>query len=292
MAKLNRFRKPATAKTAGPPKRQASPSTVEELDEDDSAVAPTSDMPSDDMLSFGEDADQRIKNYQESAGRPRTLEFFITKKEVSAGGGKASARVHLAFNYADKKYKVSAPFVTIKTAGGFDTFPSPGEDCAIAQAGVNPSVKPIYILVDHRSYVDKEGNQRSDLVKKWIPAAGIASLMEDAIENLCENLGEDRSNIDLRNYELSITKSGTGRQTSWSLAFIVKKKAMTSDHVERIGKFFGNEEGEYPDYAQYVAFLKKMLQPDPRYMISKGGKYVKPASVDDSKESRGELPFN
>jgi hypothetical protein len=134
----------------------------------------------------------------------------------------------------------------------------------------------VYFLVDHRTYVNAKGEKRSDSMKRWIPAPALAGLMNNAIQTLCENLRKDRDQIDLTEYKLKISKTGTGRGSAWALSFNINRSPVSADVKERVGKFFGDEHGRLPTLSRYRDFIQRMFQPDPRYMISKGGSYTKP----------------
>jgi len=250
------------------------------------AAAPTAAKPpaaaaeAVSYLSFGDEASKRVTEYQQHASRPRAREFFITTKEVTAGGGQATMRVHFAVNYADKRFHIAVPRVTIPgaTPGTYDSFTCPGPDCAIAATGIMPSIRPVYILVDHRTYATKEGKPGGDDVKLWIPQPSILGLVDTCINDLCETLGIDRTALDLTRYEGKITKVGVGRRSAWSVSIIAKEKPLSKESLDRINKFFGAE-GRQFTFADYRKQMQSLLAPDPRYMISKGGSYAGKAPV-------------
>jgi hypothetical protein len=243
-------------------------------------------------MSFGDDAGKRVTEYQQHASRPRTREFFITTKEVTAGNGQATIRVHFAVNYADKRFHIAVPRVTIPSvnAGQFDSYTSPGADCAIAAAGITPSIRPVYVLVDHRQYTTKEGKPGADDVKLWIPQPSILGMVDNAINDLAEVIGCDRSKLNLIKYEAKITKIGTGRRSAWNVSFVPKEKFMAPDTLDKINKFFGAE-GRAFTYDDYRKRMTAILAPDPKYMISKGGSYVKKAAPVASGDGGDEPPY-
>lgn len=262
-----------------------------------SAAPPAADDPpelagAESYMSFGDDAGKRVTEYQQHASRPRTREFFITTKEVTAGNGQATIRVHFAVNYADKRFHIAVPRVTIPSvhAGQFDSFTSPGADCAIAAAGITPSIRPVYVLVDHRQYVTKEGKPGADDVKLWIPQPSILGLVDNAINDLAEVVGCERSKLNLLKYEAKITKVGTGRRSAWNVSIVPKEKSMAPDTLDKINKFFGAE-GRAFTYDDYRKRMTAILAPDPKYMISKGGTYVKKATGPTPMPEDGEPPY-
>jgi hypothetical protein len=190
------------------------------------------------------------------------------------------------------EYKVAVPRVTIPAGQGrFDSFTSPGADCAIAAAGVGVAICPVFVLVDHRQFSKKDGSKHTDSVKLWIPRPGISGLMKTAIETLCEDLECDADEVDLRNYELRITKTGTGRGSNWALNFFSRnEKPWQAAWNDPLMKFMGID--HLPTTADYRAFMAKILAPNPKYMISRGGVYHKPVSNDSqSADASDDVPY-
>lgn len=251
------------------PRRQppAPPSKIMQPSEEETASSDVDDSTPDYLLS-GDDAKKRV---QDSAQPKNFLrEFFITANEVKAGNGQAEVRVHLCANYADKKYQVAVPRCTIKDGKLFRSYTSVQGDCALAAAGVAVSVRPVFVVMDHRQFTRKDNSTGKDDIKFWIPQPSHLGLMTTAIKNLAESLGEEPENINVMDYVLKITKVGEGRRSTWAFNFIAKKMPLNPVQKAAVDKFF--EKG-------YRQTLSKYLAPDPKYMISKGGSYVKPTEA-------------
>jgi hypothetical protein len=256
-------RRPTPASAKPPPARVPTEDELQEAEED---------VP--DYLMTGGKAETAVKESAQARGSAG-FEFFITTKEMDAakkrGENGVTVRVHFIRNYADTEEKVSVPRCTIKENGRFASYTSPGNDCALAAAGVNVSIRPVYLLVDHRSYKRQDGSVSKDQVKFWIPSPPLMAIMDAAIANLCENTGEDPKTIDIRKYEAKITKIGEGRNTAWSIDFVVRPTGLSQEAIENVKKFYGD--------LSYRQKLGKLLAPNPRYMLSRGGSYVKPSNV-------------
>lgn len=277
------------------PKRKATPPTrpqhKPEPVEDDLPDADSYTEEASDWMTTGKDADKRINDYQKQVNRPRAREFFITQKEVAAANGRASVRVHFAVNYANPIYRIAVPRITIKEGQNFNSYTSPPGDCALAAGGLRPSVRPVYLLIDHRTYSKQDGSKGGDDVRLWIPMPSVQGLVDQAIEDLCETIGEERADIDLTQYEAKITKAGTGRRSTWAISFVGKARPLPSDIQEKIGRFFKNEDGSLPSHAQYVKHMREVLAPDPRFLLSKGAKpYVQQVTPSNAGAADEEEP--
>jgi len=263
----------------------------------------------DDWLSTGADVDKAVKEAKASS-RPRVNEFFFVKGEQEGvvdqhtgrkkAEGSASAYVHFAVNYADEAYKTVIPRITIKENGRYNSYTSPGPDCAIRQAtGQNPSLRPVYLLVDHRSYTSQEGKTYVDTVKTWIPAASVMDLVDLAIDNLADALSMDRDDLDITQYKAKVTKSGYKRKSVWSISFVPKEEEYSDEAWERVGMFFlGKDEFDAdPDLDEitpdmHAQKVRKLLAPDPRYMLSKGGSYTVPNAPNNPNAGKDDtLPY-
>ena len=256
------------------PLRTPAPSKEYEEEEELTSESDASDVDDSEegeasFLSYGKDAAKRVTDYQKHASRPRAREFFITKKEIEAANGNCTVRVHFVVDYSKKEWQVAAPFVTLKVGQHYDQFVCAGADCALVAGGKHEVVKPVYYVVDHRSYETKDGKKGSDDIKQWTPPAAVKGLIENAIAELAEDEELSIENIDLRNYEARITKSGTGRGSSWGVSFARKSRPMAKDIVDKIGKFFGCK--GTPSLQEYRTHLGKLLQPDPKWMLSRNG---------------------
>ena len=272
MKKAPSLKKPKPATKKGPPKRPVRP-PPEVSDDEDTSFA--------DAISFGENAEEQIEQYQQRVALGNVLEFFFTKDEIKRNKGRASAEVHFLRNYADKRNMVSVPRVTIMENGRPRSYTSPGNDCAIASAGVNVAVRPVYFLMDHRVFERQSGEEGTDQIKMFIPASSMQGLITTAIEQLADAVEVDVSDLDITRYRATITKVGTGRKSSWSISFLPREKPLTSEQKKAVAEFF------QPSYKEKV---RQVLAPDPRYMLSKGGRYVKP-SRDAVEENEDEPPF-
>jgi hypothetical protein len=263
-----------------PPPRPAAPPAAETSAADDGS-------PDESYLAFGEKAKTAVKISQEANAYRGYREFYITKKEISAAQAKGengvTVRVHFLRNYANPAENVSVPRCTIKSHDGFDSFTSPGDDCALAAAGVPVSIRPVYVLIDHRTYLRRDNTTGSDDLKLFIPPPNFMGVMENAIKNLAENLGVAPGQVDVTKYEAKVTKISQGRSTTWAVDFVLQPKGLSKVAMENIAKAFDKE--------GYRKVLAKWLAPNPRYMISRGGKYTMPpkaASV--PAESENEAP--
>jgi hypothetical protein len=243
-------------------------------------VAPD-DTADESFLSFGKQAHDRVKSSAEH--RAFHPEFFITAAETEAAAKRgepgASVRVHFAVNYTDDENYICVPRVTVKENGKFRSYTSSGTDCAIAAAGIPVSNRPCYLVVDHRQFKRKDGSISQDEVKLWMPPPATAGIMQNAMVNLAENLGIEIPDLDVTRYEAKITKVGTGRQTTWAIDFIARERPMAQSALDKIDKFL---EG---GYRQTMA---RILAPSPKYMISKGGRFTKPADYDREREQTSE----
>lgn len=257
---------PATV--AAPRQPPAQPTQPEEVDP--SAAADGS--PDESYLNYGNAAKQAVKTSQEANAYRGYREFFITKKDMAAAQQKGEAgvtvRVHFIRNYANPNENVSVPRVTIKTQQGFDSFTSPADDCALAAAGCNVSIRPVYLLIDHRTYAKKDNTTGTDDLKLFIPPPNFMGIMENAIKNLAENLGVDPSAVDVTKHEAKLSKISSGRSTTWAIDFVIQPKGLSKIAVDNIAKAFGTD--------GYRKTLAKWLAPNPKYMISRGGRYTLP----------------
>ena len=283
---------PLPKRRKAPPQRSQEP--PREVYEDTSA--PDADEivnSASDWMTTGEDADKRINDYQKEVSKPRAREFFITTKEVNDAQGRATVRAHFALNYADPDYRIAVPRITIKEGGNFNSYTSPPGDCALAAGGQRPSVRPVYLLIDHRTYTTRDGKEGGDDVRLWIPMPSVQGLVDQAIDDLCETLGKERDTLNLTEYEAKITKAGTGRRSTWAVSFIARSKPLPMAVQEKIGKFFRNESGKLPTMSQYKTHMREVLAPDPRYLLSRGAKpYVEAqVPVDAGKAGDEEPPY-
>lgn len=250
-----------------PPRPAAPPAATQEPD------TQADDVPVEEgFLNFGTQAQQAVHNSQEANQFRGYREFFITKGEVEDAAKRGEAgctvRAHFVRNYANANENVSVGRCSISVGQNrSESYTSAGSDCALAAAGVPVSVRPVYVLVDHRVYQKKDGTKGTDDVKLWIPPPNILSVMENAIKNLCENTGIDRLAIDITKYEAKITKIGVGTKTTWAIDFMVKPVPLSKAAQDSIAKTL--EKG-------YKATMAKWLAPNPKYMISRGGTYVRP----------------
>ena len=254
---------------AVPPRQPpAQPTGPEEVD----SSAADDGSPDESYLNYGASAKQAVKNSQEANAFRGYREFFITKKDMAAAAQKGeqgvTVRVHFIRNYANPQENVSVPRCTIKTANSFDSYTSPGADCALAAAGVPVSIRPVYLLIDHRTYAKKDNTTGCDDLKLFIPPPNFMGIMENAIKNLAENLGVDPSAVDITRHEAKLSKIASGRNTTWAVDFVIQPKALSKVAVDNIAKGFGTD--------GYKKTLAKWLAPNPKYMISRGGHYTAP----------------
>lgn len=261
-------RKPS-ATVVAPRQPPVQPTQPEEVDP---AAAAEDGSPDESYLNYGASAKQAVKNSQEANAFRGYREFFITKKDMTAAAQKGeqgvTARVHFIRNYANPLENVSVPRCTIKTQQGFDSYTSPGADCALAAAGVPVSIRPVYLMIDHRTYAKKDNTTGCDDLKLFIPPPNFMGIMENAIKNLAENLGVDPSQVDITKHEAKLSKIASGRNTTWAVDFVIQPKGLSKIAVENITKGFGTD--------GYKKTLAKWLAPNPRYMISRGGNYIMP----------------
>lgn len=259
------------------PVRRPAPETEPETDQETEAEVDT-DTPAEEAdtsyLSTGSDAKKRVKDYQEHVSRPRARELFITQAEIEAGEGSCTVPAHFCVNYADEQWAVSAPFITLREGTKFNRYLSPGNgDCALQAGGLQPSIRPVYLVIDHRKYKKQDGTMGGDDVRLWVPPAGTIGLLESAVNMLRDNLGVSGP-LDITNYELRITKSGKGRKTTWAVAFLAREKPMAGPWRAAINKFIlGEKLAKERKFTleDYRRFLAKLLAPDPRWLLSKNG---------------------
>lgn len=258
---------PATVQAPRQPPVQ--PTQPEEVDP---AAAAEDGSPDESYLNYGQTAKQAVKNSQEANAYRGYREFFITKKDMTAAAQKGEAgvtvRVHFIRNYANPNENVSVPRCTIKTQQGFDSYTSPGDDCALAAAGVNVSIRPVYLMIDHRTYTKRDNTTGTDDLKLFIPPPNFMGIMENAIKNLAENLGVDPSAVDITKHEAKLSKIASGRSTTWAVDFVIQPKGLSKIAMENMAKAFGTE--------GYKKTLAKWLAPNPKFMISRGGRYTMP----------------
>lgn len=292
-------RKSATTAKA-PMRPQVRQPEPDDSDDDDLGVS------ADDFLMTGNQAETYAKNQQAERAR-EVKEFFITKKEIAASpNGNVEVRSRLCINYAEVSASgdfhniIATPCVTIPVGGGrFKTYTSPENgDCAFRAAGLTPYLKPLFVLMDHRSFKSKEGKVYKDNVRAWRPGTGQIGQMRQAIRNLAENLGlnpddpESYKRVDVRDHVCKVTKLSAGKRSSWSIDFLVAKTPLTTQQKEYIAKWFGldpEKDGTTVTRKTYMGKMRSILAPDERYLISKGGKYVPTnsnasAAVVDSQE--------
>lgn len=236
---------------------------------------PEVEIPTEDeggFLAFGDRSQEQVANYREQVSTPFVREFFISSKEIAASpDDKVTARVHLLFDYTQKEWNASAPFINLMDGIKPKLILSPGGgDCALQAGGMSPSIRPIYFLMDHRTFKTKDGKVGTDGVKVWIPASNVAGLLGTAIADLRENLGtKDEDDLDITGYELKVTKTGVGRKSSWALAFTARRKPLVPVQKEAVSKYFGVEGNlSIGDYRRY---LGKIIRPNPQYLLSKNG---------------------
>lgn len=258
----------------------------------------------DDWLATGSGVDEAVTKARQNA-RPKVREFFFVKDEMNATTdsstgkakkkGTATALVHFAVNYADLEYKVAIPRLSIKENGKYKGYTSIGGDCAIQQAtGQTASLRPVYFLIDHRSF-EHEGTEYTDMIKTWIPASTMMELLDVAIDNLAEAVQLEREDLDITLYPAKITKSGFGRKTAWSVSFIPREEQCSDDAWDRsLNFFFGQDEVKANNPEEipadvHAAKVRKLLSPDPRYMISKGGKYT--VAETPKEDPKDEVPY-
>lgn len=253
-----------------PAPRPPQPPPPEQPEQPEDA-APADDTPDESYLAFGQQAQERIKVGQEANAPRGYREFFVTKAEVAAAKTKGevpTVRVHFVRNYAKLEENVSVPCCTIMVQGRPTRYTSAGDDCALAAAGVPVSIRPAYLLIDHRVYTKQDQTKGTDDLKLWIPPPNIMGIMQNAIKNLAENLGVDQSQVDITKHEAKLSKIGEGRSTTWAIDFVIQPRALSKTAVENITKAFGTD--------GVRKTLAKWLAPNPRYRISKGGTYVMP----------------
>jgi len=281
--------------------RKRKPAPIQPVEPKESASSAEETAADTSWMSVGSTSVESARAKSKSNSKPKVREFFFVKDEINATTdpntgkkkqkGTATALVHFAVNYADDKYNCAIPRITVKEGGRFMSYTSPGTDCAIAQAtGNHASIRPVYTLVDHRSY-EHDGKEYTDMIKTWIPPATMIDLMRVAIENLCDSTGIDLEDIDITEYPAKISKSGSGRQTVWSLSFIAREDQYSDEAWDRVcGFFYGYEEAKDKEYDEITyeansSKIAKLLAPDPRYILSTGGKYhVAGAPDEDEKE--------
>ena len=256
---------PPLRRKVAPPKKAPKPQPEETEDlhddtEDDAGY-----------LAFGEKADEQIAQYREQVATPFVREFFISSKEIAASDDDmVTVRTHLLFDYTQKAWNSSAPFITVMENNRPVLCLSPGDDCALQAGGLSPSIRPIYVLMDHRKFKTKQGATGSDNVKVWIPPSGVTALLSAAVLDLKDNLGLDaEDHVDISRYELKITKSGTGRKSTWALAFTAREKPLTDEQLETACEFFKTE--TLPDVPTVRKTLGSMFKPNPKYLLSRNG---------------------
>lgn len=293
---------------AAPPRRAPSKKPAPEPRGPDEAEDPDDIADAEDFMMGDGQAAKRIQE-QEEARANRVREFYVRKADVDASPtGNVECRVHCLVNYAERDGEnyiniVSAPRVQIPQERGFRIFTSPDNgDCAFREAGLNPGIRPCFIIQDHRQFKARDGRTFQDDIKQFNPPGKCIAMMKAAIRDLCENLDVDPDDpdevneyVDVRDHVLKITKLGSGRGSGWSFSFVVKPCPPTEEQLKRIANFFGKPEDDpYPDRKEYIAKMKKILSPDPKYLLSKGGKYVKPtrpATDPNAGGSDEEVPY-
>jgi hypothetical protein len=261
-------RRTAQTRQAPPEPKATTPEPETETLEQATPESPAS------YLSFGESAEKKIK---EDAARVRLAhwEFFVTRKELDRAENKTViVQATLAFPYTRTDYAVAVPRVSIKTPNGFESYTSPPGDCAIAAAGITVMVRPLFFLIDHRTFDRKDGTKGSDQVKGWLPSSNMIGIMKGAMSQLADDVGIPFDKLDIRNHRLRITASMTGRRIAYAVSF--SPKATQFNYSDAVAKFMRTK--QYPTLFEYQAFVSKLLAADPRYMISRGGTYQKPVS--------------
>jgi hypothetical protein len=240
--------------------------------DDDQQEGAADGSPDESYLSFGGQAKEHVKTYQEANAFRGYREFFITKTEMQKAKEKneqgVTARVHFIRNYANPKETVAVPRCTIMLNGRPTSFTSAGNDCALAAAGVPVSMRPVYLLIDHRQYKKQDNTVACDDLKLFIPPPAVMGIMENAVKNLAENLGVDPSQVDITKHEAKLTKVASGRSTTWAIDFVIAPKALSKTATDNIAKAFGE--------LGYQKTLLKWMAPNPKYRISKGGTYRLP----------------
>ena len=254
-------------------KNIAAPPSAKITDPEPEVETPQEDDGGDSgFLAFGDRSQEQVAQYREQVSTPFVREFFISGKEIAASSDdKVTARVHLLFDYTQKDWNASAPFINLMEGNRPKLMLSPGNgDCALQAGGLNPSVRPIYFLMDHRTFKTKDGKTGTDGIKIWIPASNVAGLLGTAVADLRENLGvEEEDDLDITEYELKITKTGVGRKSSWALAFTARHKPLDQDQKDAVIKYFGF--AGFPRLQEYRQYLGKIIRPNPQYLLSKNG---------------------
>lgn len=262
------------------------------------------DTPFEDAswLMSDSQAEKRVKEQEERQAN-RVREFYVSSRDVQeSANGSVEVRTHTVVNLAKREGDnyinvISAPRVQIPEGKGFRIYTSPDNgDCAFREAGMNPGIRPCFLILDHRKYITRDGRRFQDDIKQFNPAGKCIAMMKAAIRDLCENLDVDpddpeavNKNVDTRDHVLKITKLGTGKGSGWSLSFVTKKAPLTEEHTKKIKNFFGTD--DMPSRKEYLAKMRKILAPDPKYLISRGGKYVKPTTDKNAGGSDDEVPF-
>lgn len=262
-----------------PPVRPPAPSTASSPEPGVEDQEPSNEQVSDpgsDFLFTGSAAKARVA--QSAEGFSGAREFFITTKELEAaraktGTASVTVNIHFCKDVSKPEHYICVPRVGAKEGPNFRSYTAAGggSDCAICAAtGKQPSMCPVFVILDHRTFKRQDGSVGGNEVKLWIPRPAMAGIFTQAVKTLAENLGCTPDQVDVTQHVAQITKVGTGRSSTMTINFLVKRNPMSNADVNTFNKVF--KDG-------YMETLRKWLAPNPRYMISKGGTYIAPATT-------------
>lgn len=114
-----------------------------------------------------------------------------------------------------------------------------GKDCQLCADGDRPIFKGAFLIVDRRTYQDKEGKERSNTVKLFVQGAKVLS----QLDRISQKYG-------LSNRDVTIVRLGSGQNTTYTIEK-GEKEELTSKEIENLlpehlrSKYDGSEESLY-----------------------------------------------
>lgn len=148
---------------------------------------------------------------------------------------------------ADVRFLTEEPITfyehTIKTKkNGKDFFENvvcSGKNCPYCEEGDRPSFKGAFLIIDRRTYEDREGNEKSNTVKLFVQGTKVLS----QLDRISQKYG-------LSNRDVTIIRLGSGQNTTYTIEK-GEKEELTAKEIENFlpdnlrSMYDGTEESLY-----------------------------------------------
>lgn len=102
----------------------------------------------------------------------------------------------------------------------FENVVCSGKNCPYCAEGDRPSFKGAFLIIDRRTYEDKEGNERANIVKLFVQGTKVLS----QLDRISQKYG-------LSNRDVTIIRLGSGQNTTYTIEK-GEKEELTAKEIE------------------------------------------------------------